>query len=125
MGGDRRGAVPPVVRGALRAAAGPQEGDEAERGRGGPHQQEALQEDREEVQGEAKGGKGRAGSGGSVPDWARPRLHLLAPRPVRPRRRVRPRGKGARVLPQEDQGQEGTLRGTMMDARKDYVAERL
>ena len=67
---------------------------------------------------------GRAGSGGSVPDWPRPRLHLVAPRPVRPRRRIRPWGKGARVLPQEDQGQEGTLRSTM-DARKDYVAKRL
>ena len=66
--GDRRGAVPPVVRGALRAAAGPQEGDEAERGRGGPHQQEALQEDREEVQGEAKGGKGEIKDNITYPD---------------------------------------------------------
>ena len=48
-----------MVRGALRPPARTQEGDEVERGRGGSHQQEAIQEDREEVQGEAKGGKGK------------------------------------------------------------------
>ena len=49
------------VRGALRPPARTQEGHQVERGRGGPHQQEALQEDREEVQGEAEGRQGGAG----------------------------------------------------------------
>ena len=46
------------VRGSLRSAPGKEEGRQAHRCRGGRPQQEEVQEDREEVQGEAKGGKG-------------------------------------------------------------------
>merc|ERR1712029_108297 len=50
-----------------------------------------------------------------------PGRHLLSPRPVRQGRRIHPRGQGAGVLPEEDQGQEGKINTRTLTPPLAYV----